>query len=134
MAERILEELEMREAIFTYRYKFAIDYRIVLYAFQCFRNFDVVVADDLAVAAVEGDLTALNCCDHAKAVILILEDPGVIMKRRIGERGEHRLQTFRQSRRARHGYALRWRRLRNHKLTPVMKIMDTNPLMLIMNA
>jgi hypothetical protein len=41
------------------------------------------VADDLPVAAVEGDLTAFNCCDDAKAVILILEYPVLIIKRRI---------------------------------------------------
>jgi hypothetical protein len=39
-----------------------------------------------------------NCCHHAKAVILILEYPVIVIKRAIGERGEHRLQTFGQCR------------------------------------
>ena len=71
----------MREAIAADRYQFAIDHRIVLYARQRFRDFDVVVADDLAVAAVKGNFTAFNCCDHAKAVVLILEYPVLIIKR-----------------------------------------------------
>lgn len=63
------------------------------------------------VAAVKGDLTAFNCCHHAKAVILILEYPVIIIKRAIGERGEHRLQTFGQFRGTRHDYALHGRTL-----------------------
>jgi hypothetical protein len=43
----------MRAAIRADRYQFAIDYRVVLYPFKRFRDFDVVVADDLAVAAVQ---------------------------------------------------------------------------------
>src|SRR5262245_39179648 len=102
----------MREAIATDSHQFAIDHRIVLYPLQRFRDFDVILADDLAVAAVKGDLTALNGCDHAKAVILILEYPVLIIKRAIGERGEHRLQTFGQCRGTRHDHALRGRTLR----------------------
>src|SRR3954469_21841104 len=55
--------------------------------------------------------SAFNCCHHAKAVILILEYPVIIIKRAIGERGEHRLQTFGQFRGTRHDYALHGRTL-----------------------
>src|SRR4051812_6952666 len=109
MAPRVLEELEVREAVTTDRHQFAVDHSIVLDALQRFRDFDVVVADDLAVAAIESDLPAFDCCDHAKAVILVLKYPVLIIKRSINKRGEHRLQAFRQCRDTRHDHALRGR-------------------------
>ena len=72
-ATRILEELEMRDTISAYRDQFAIDHGIMLYALKRSRHFDVTVADDLAIAAVKGDLTVLDCCDHTESVILVLE-------------------------------------------------------------
>jgi hypothetical protein len=42
------------------------------------------MADDFAVAAVEGDLAAFSLRDHAKAVILIFENPPGIVEGRVG--------------------------------------------------
>jgi hypothetical protein len=75
MAERVLQKLEMRNAVFADRYQLAIDNGIALHAFERFRNFDVAVAHDLAVAAVKRDAAVFDLCDHPEAVILILEYP-----------------------------------------------------------
>jgi hypothetical protein len=52
------------------------------------------VANDLAVAAVEDDASVLDLCDHAEAVILILEYPTLVVERGVREGGKHRLQAF----------------------------------------
>src|SRR5882757_6186810 len=58
LAERVLQQLKMRHAFLVERDKFAVDHGVAFYALERFRNFDVAMADDLAVAAVECDLTA----------------------------------------------------------------------------
>ena len=67
---------------------------IALDAFERFCDLDIVVANDLAVAAVEGDASVLDLCDHAEAVILILEYPTLVVERGVSEGGKHRLQAF----------------------------------------
>src|SRR5262245_51172605 len=52
----------------------------------------IAVADDLAVTGVERDLAALDRRYHAKTVPLALEDPSWVVKRRVGQRGQHGLQ------------------------------------------
>ena len=56
MTQRVLEQLEARDAVPVERYEFAIEDGVDLHALQRARDLDVAVADDLAVAAVEGDL------------------------------------------------------------------------------
>ena len=53
LAARILQQLEMRNLVFIQCDKFAIYYGVAFHAFKRFRDFDVAVADDLAVAAIE---------------------------------------------------------------------------------
>ena len=96
-AQRILQELEMRNAVLVERDKLAVDDGIALDAFERLCDLDVVVADDLAVAAVERDLAAFDLCDHAEAIVFVLENPAVIVERPIGQRGKHRLEPLRQS-------------------------------------
>jgi hypothetical protein len=73
---------------------FAIYYGIAFHTFERFGDVNVAVADDFAVAAVEGDLATLYLGDHAKPVIFVLEDPPGIIERAIGQRGKHRLKTL----------------------------------------
>ena len=54
---------------------------IALDAFERFCDLDIVVANDLAVAAVEDDASVLDLCDHAEAVILMLEYPTLVVER-----------------------------------------------------
>ena len=98
MAQRVLEQLEMRYAVLADRDELAIDHGVALHAFERLRDLDVGVADDFAVAAVERDFAAPDLRDHAEAIVLVLEDPIGIVERRIGQRGQHGLQAFRQGR------------------------------------
>jgi hypothetical protein len=66
------------------------------HAFERFGDFNIAVADDLAVAAVQSDLVVSDLGDHAEAVIFILEDPAGIVERTIGQSGKHRLKPLRQ--------------------------------------
>src|SRR5262249_26310666 len=102
MAKRVLQKLEMRNAVFADCYKFSVDNRIALYAFERFCNFDVAVADDLAVAAIKRDAAAVDLCDHPEAVILIFKYPVLVVEGSICERSEHWLQAFRQCRNTGH--------------------------------
>ena len=54
----------------------------------------VAVADDLAVAGIEGNLAAGEIANRAKAVPLGLEDPIAIIERCVRESSEHRLQAL----------------------------------------
>ena len=58
MAQRVLKQLEMRDAVFSDRDEFAVDHGVALDALQRSGDLDIAVADDLAVAAVERDLAA----------------------------------------------------------------------------
>ncbi len=84
----------MRNPALIKRHELAVDHRIPSYAFESFGDFDVIVADDLAVAAVERDLAAFGDSDHTKAVVFVFKDPVNIVERRIRQRGKHRLQAF----------------------------------------
>jgi hypothetical protein len=48
----------MRHPALIQRQEFAVGHNIPFYAFESFGNFDVAVADDFAIAAVKGDLSA----------------------------------------------------------------------------
>jgi hypothetical protein len=58
VAKSVLQKLEVRDPVPIERHEFAIDHRIPCDAFERFGDFDVVVADDLAITAVERDLAA----------------------------------------------------------------------------
>jgi hypothetical protein len=102
MAQRVLKQLEMRDAVFSDRDEFAVDHGVALDALQCFGDLDIAVTDDLAVAAVERNLAPPDFSDHPKAVVLVLEDPAGVVERRVGERRKHRLQALGQGRRPAH--------------------------------
>ena len=103
----------MRNPALIERHELAIDHRIAFDTFESFCDFDVIVADDLAVAAVERDLAAFGDSDHPKAVVFVFKDPVLIVERRIRQRGKHRLQAFWQRRGPGHYDALPSRTLRN---------------------
>ena len=102
MAQRVLKQLEMRDAVLSDRDEFAVDHGVALHALQRFGDLDIAVADDLAVAAVERNLAPPDFRDHPEAVVLVLENPAGVVERRVGERGEHRLQALGQGRRPAH--------------------------------
>ena len=105
MTQRILQQLKMRHPVRVERDEFAVDHGVTLYAFESFRDLDVTVTDDLAVAAIESDLAAIDIRNHAKSVVFVFEEPLVIIERFICQRGEHRLEAFRQGGRPAHAYA-----------------------------
>ena len=113
MAQRILEQLEMRDAVVSDRDEFAIDHSVALHALQRFGDFHIAAADDLAIAAVERNLAPPDFCDHPEAVVLVLENPAGIVERRVGERSEHRLQALGQGRRPAHSRPILKSALRN---------------------
>ena len=102
----------MRDAVFVERNEFAVDDGVAFDAFERFRDFDVAVADDFAVAAVKRDLAAFGLGDHAEAIVFILENPACIIERRVCQCREHRLQTFGQCRCAAHACRIPSRTLR----------------------
>ena len=101
--ERILQQLEMRDAFFVERHEFAVDYGVAPCAFERLRHFDIAVTNNLAVAAVQGDLASLDFRDHAEAVKLVLEDPSFVVEWRIRQCREHRLQALRKGGYPAHG-------------------------------
>ena len=52
MAQRVLKQLEMRDAVFSDRDELAVDHGVALHALQRLGDLDIAAADDLAVAAV----------------------------------------------------------------------------------
>ena len=58
---------------------------------------EAAMAENLAVPAVEDNIAVFDLSDHAKPVILVLEDPAGVVKRNVGQRGKHRLKPLRQS-------------------------------------
>src|SRR4051812_49609114 len=64
MAQRVLQQLEMRDAVFSDRDEFAVDHGVALHALQRFGNLDIAVTDDLAVAAIESNLAPPDFSDH----------------------------------------------------------------------
>ena len=50
MAQRVLQQLKMRNSVLVEGDKFAVDHGIAVDAFKGFGDFDIVVADDFAVA------------------------------------------------------------------------------------
>jgi hypothetical protein len=52
VAQRILQQLEMGDAVLADGDELPVDDRVGLYAFKRLRDLDVRVADDLSVAAV----------------------------------------------------------------------------------
>src|SRR6476620_2491394 len=112
VAQRILQQLKMRDAVFIKSDELAIDYGISLDTLERFRDFDVAVANDLAIPAVKSDLAAFDFGDHPKPVILILENPARVIEGSVGERGEHWLETLWQSCRPAHAHELLSRKLR----------------------
>jgi len=95
VAERILHQLKMRCPVFVQGDEFAVNHRVAFHAFERPGNFHVAVANDLAVAAVESDVTTFDLGDHAEAIILVLEDPAGIVERPVGQGGKHRLEPLR---------------------------------------
>ena len=96
MAQRVLQELEARDAVRIEGDEFAIEHRVDLEALESTRDLDVAVADDLAVAAVEGNASVFDNGHHPEAVVLVFKDPVRVVERRVGERRQHRLQALRQ--------------------------------------
>ena len=113
MTQRVLQQLKMRNPILVERYEFAVDHGVALYAFESLRDLNVVVTDDLAVAAMESDPSAFDLRNHPKSVELVFKDPLVIIERFIRQCGEHRLEAFRQGGRPAHAYASLSSTLRN---------------------
>ena len=74
------------------RHQFAIEHCIRFHLFKGLGNWRIAVADDLAVAGVELDVSAFDLGHHAKAIPLGLENPSRVVERRIGQRCKHRLQ------------------------------------------
>ncbi|MCP1912849.1 hypothetical protein J2R96_005329 [Bradyrhizobium elkanii] len=89
MTQRVLKQLEMRNAVLSDRDELAIDHGVALHALQRFGDLDIAAADDLAVAAVECNLAPPDFRDHPEAIVLILENPAAVIERRVGERSEH---------------------------------------------
>src|SRR6476660_7297463 len=54
----------MWDSIHIERNEFTVDHAVTLNAFDSFRDFGITVADNLAIAAVEGDLAAFDLRDH----------------------------------------------------------------------
>src|SRR3979411_1887794 len=96
MASRVLEQLEMRDAVLSDRDELAVDHGVALHALQRFGDLHIAAADDLAVAAVERTLAPPDFRDHSEAVVLVLENPAGVVERRVSERSEHRLQALGQ--------------------------------------
>src|SRR4029077_6882868 len=105
VTQRILQQLEMRYPVLAARDELALDHGLAPVAFESFPDRDVAVPDGLAVAAIEGDLAAFDIRNHAKSVVFVFEEPLVIIERFICQRGEHRLEPFRQGGRPAHAYA-----------------------------
>jgi hypothetical protein len=103
----------MRNPILADRDEFAVDHGVTLHAFESFRDLDVAVTDDLAVATIQSDLAAFDICNYAKSVVFVFENPLVIIERFICQRGKHRRKAFRQGRRPAHAYASLSSKLRN---------------------
>ena len=61
MAQRILEQLEMRDAVLSDRDELTVDHGVALHALQGFGDLDIAAADDFAVAAVERNLAPPDC-------------------------------------------------------------------------
>ncbi len=99
MAQRVVKQLEMRDAVLTDRDKLTVDHGVALHALQRFGDLHITAADDLAVAAVERNLAPPDFRDHPKAVVLVLENPARVVERSVGERREHWLQALGQGRR-----------------------------------
>ena len=113
MAQRVLKQLEMRDAVLSDRDELAVDHGVALHALQRFGDLDIAAADDLAVAAVERNLAPPDFRDHPEAVVLVLENPAGVVERRVGERREHRLQALGQGRRPAHSRPILKSALRN---------------------
>src|SRR4029077_5864727 len=94
MAECILEKLEARDALAVERDQFAIQHGVGFHPLKRLRDFDITVADDLAVATVERDVPGLDAGDHTEAVVLVLEDPIGVVERRVRERSKHWLKSL----------------------------------------
>jgi hypothetical protein len=75
ISQRVLQQLEMRDAGRIEGHESAVDHGVALAALERLRHFDVAVTDDLAVAAKEDDPAAVGSGDHAKPVIFTLEHP-----------------------------------------------------------
>jgi hypothetical protein len=74
----------VRHALLVQCDKFAIDHGVGFNAFECFRDLEIIVADDFAVAAIERDFAVFNPRDHPKTIILIFEHPAGIVERAVG--------------------------------------------------
>jgi hypothetical protein len=96
MAQRVLKQLEMRDAVLADRDEFAVDHGVALHALQRFGDFHIAASDDLAVAAVERNLGPPDFRNHPEAVVLVFENPAGVVVRRVSKRSEHRLQTLGQ--------------------------------------
>ncbi|MDB6147084.1 MAG: hypothetical protein JWO45_748, partial [Spartobacteria bacterium] len=94
VSERVLQQLEVRNAMRIQGDKLAVNHGVTFHTFERPGDFNIAVTDDLAVTAVEGDPAAFDFGDHAKPVILVLEYPSRIIERRVRERRKHRLQAF----------------------------------------
>src|SRR5450432_3528132 len=95
VAQSVLQQLKMRNPVFVQCDEFAVNNGVAFDAFERLRDLDIAVANDLAVAAVKGDLATFNLRHHAKPVIFVLEDPPGIVERAIGQRGKHWLKALR---------------------------------------
>src|SRR3981189_69209 len=117
ITQRILKQLEVRDAVAVERHQFAIDHGVTLDQFERFCKVAIAMAYDFAVTAIEGNLSAFDIRNHAEPVVLILKDPAHVIERGIRERRKHRLQAFRQCRRPAHCIAPSMRTL--HKRSTI---------------
>src|ERR1700733_15655106 len=62
--QRILEQLEMRNAPCIERNELSVQHGVRLHLFQRLCDLSIAVTDDLAVAGVKGDFAACNVGNH----------------------------------------------------------------------
>ena len=96
MAQCVLQQLEARDSVPIERDELAIEDSVDFEALESTRDLDVTVADDLPVAAVEGNASIFDNGHHPEAVVLVFKDPVTVVERRVGERRQHWLQALRQ--------------------------------------
>src|SRR5262249_61341766 len=79
-SQRILQQLEAGSSVGIERHQLAIEHGVVCDRLKRSGNCAIAVADDLAVAREELDLSPFDAGHHAKAVPLGLEYPSRVVE------------------------------------------------------
>jgi hypothetical protein len=79
-------------------YQLTVDHRIVVDCFDRLGYRQIAVTDDLSVARIKVDLTALDRGDHPKPIPFAFKHPIRVVERRVDECCQHGLQGLRQCR------------------------------------